>query len=261
VRGYPIRRFEHGRFIETVDAVITEARVELDVNEGELRLGLLCLPRDVEALAVGFLMGEGALRRAPMLPAVVYDEQERRVRVKGDFEPGSIERIGERWTRGTGCGSGGTSYLAVTDSSPVGPGIRIAPERLLALATEFQQRADLWKRTGGVHACALCDGDAIRFFAEDVGRHNAFDKAVGKAVMTGADPADHIAMTTGRLSAEIVSKAVACGVCTLVSRSAVTNLAVQLAQRFGITLVGFLRGSRMNVYTAPHRLSPATPSD
>lgn len=261
VRGYPIRRFENGHFVEAVDAIIVERRIELDVNDGALRVGLLCLPRDIEALAVGFLAGEGALRMSASLPEVEYLHEDGRVRVRGDFEAGAIARIAERWTRGTGCGSGGTSYLAATESPPVRAGFSMHPEQLLDLAATFQKQSDLWKRTGGVHACALCDEEAIRFLAEDVGRHNAFDKAVGMALMARADPSGYLALTTGRISAEIVSKAIACGIPMLASRSAVTNVAIQLAQRAGMTLVGFVRGARMNVYTGAERIVAEMPAD
>jgi len=115
-------------------------------------------------------------------------------------------------------------------------------------------RAALWQQTGGVHACALAAADGIVLFAEDVGRHNAFDKVVGRAFLDGVDLAGKFVIMTGRLSAEIVSKAVACRVGLLVSRSAVTALAVKLARRFGVTLVGFLRGRRLNVYTGFERV-------
>jgi len=93
-------------------------------------------------------------------------------------------------------------------------------------------------------------------FAEDIGRHNAFDKVVGRAFLDGLALANRFVLTTGRVTAEIVSKAVACGVAMLASRSAVTALAVRLARRFGVTLVGFLRGQRMNVYSGFQRIAP-----
>ncbi len=90
---------------------------------------------------------------------------------------------------------------------------------------------DLWKRTGGVHACALADGERPIIVAEDVGRHNAFDKVIGRAFLEGIDTADKLMLTTGRLSGEMVSKAVAARLALLVGRGAVTALAVDLARR------------------------------
>lgn len=252
---FPTRRFEAGRASSVADAVVTETRVELDVNDGQARIAMLCLPADLEALGVGFLLGEGVLRRADDLRCVEARPEAGKVIIRGDFDADALENLNLRWTWGSGCGRGGTSRdLDEPAYAPLGPGPIITSGRLLAMSTDFARRAsDLWRRTGGVHACALAD-ESEMLLAEDVGRHNAFDKVVGMAVLKGVDPAGKIAIATGRLSAEIVSKAVACRVPILASRSAVTSLAIQLARRFGLTLVGFLRGGRLNVYAGFERV-------
>ena len=251
----PIRRFEDGRAAAASDAVVTEMRIELEVNDGELRLAMLCLPRDLEALAVGFLTAEGALRRAADLQTVEFLASDSKVVVRGDLDADALEAISLRWTRGTGCGGGGTGRDVHAPALPsVGAGPTVSPERLGQLARQFDSRTDLWRKTGGVHACGLSDGQTVLLFAEDVGRHNAFDKVVGLAALKGIDLSDKIVLTTGRLSAEIVAKAVSCRIPILVSRSAVTSLAVQMAARADLTLAGFLRGRRMNVYTGYHRI-------
>ncbi|NQU76665.1 MAG: formate dehydrogenase accessory sulfurtransferase FdhD, partial [Planctomycetes bacterium] len=104
----PIRRLEAGRFVSAVDPVVQEARIELDLNDGELRVGMLCLPLQLEALAIGFLLGEGILRRED-LRSVQVDVEGQRVSMRGDFDADAMEAIHRRWTWGTGCGTGGTS--------------------------------------------------------------------------------------------------------------------------------------------------------
>ena len=252
---YPTRRFEAGRAASIPDAVVTEARIELDVNDGQARIAMLCLPADLEALAVGFLTGEGVLRRPEDLRCVEVEPEAGKILIRGDFDADALENLNLRWTWGSGCGRGGTSRdLDQPAYAPLGPGPIVPSGRLVALAAEFGRKATgLWRRTGGVHACALADDNEM-LLAEDVGRHNAFDKVVGMAVLRGIDPGGKIAIATGRLSAEIVSKAVACRVPILASRSAVTSLAIQLARRFGLTLVGFLRGRRLNVYAGFERI-------
>ena len=270
-KDYPTRRFEAGRAASAADAVVTETRIELDVNDGQARIALLCLPADLEALAVGFLTGEGVLRRPEDLGSVEVEPEAGKILIRGDFDADALENLNVRWTWGSGCGGGGTSRdLDQPAYAALGPGPIVPSGRLVALAAEFGRRAagdagdtgppsqpasGLWRRTGGVHACALADGKELLLLAEDVGRHNAFDKVVGMAVLGGIDPGGKIAITTGRLSAEIVSKAVACRVPILASRSAVTSLAIQLARRFGLTLVGFLRGRRLNVYAGFERIA------
>lgn len=256
IRGWPIRRFEAGQFGELTDPVVTEARVELVVNDGAYRQGAMCSPDDLDAWAVGFLLSEGVLERREQLDSIEVLADEGRILVRGDFDADVLAALQQRWTRGTDCGGGGTSHDV--DWGPyerVGPGPVIAAQRLCQIAKDLQSRAKLWKQTGGVHACALAGGEGILLFAEDVGRHNAFEKVVGRALLEGIDVADKFVLMTGRASALIVSKAAVCGVAMLVSRSSVTDLGIKLARRFGITLVGFLRGRRLNVYTGHERVT------
>jgi len=262
VQEFPVRRFEAGRAVAMRDKVVAEARIELDVNDGRHRLAMLCLPRDLDALAVGFLLGEGALRHRDELARVETRPAEKVIRIRGDFDADALEAMSTRWTWGTGCGAGGTGRdLDSPAYAPVAAGPTVAPDVLGRRWREFHGGATLWRQTGGVHACALAGADGIVLFAEDVGRHNAFDKIVGRALLDGIDVSDKFVLTTGRLSAEIVSKAVACRVPMLVSRSAVTGLAVTVARRFGLTLVGFLRGRKMNVYTGFERIVAAGPGE
>jgi FdhD protein len=255
IHDCPIRRFEDGSPKAMVDKVITEARIELDLNDGKHSLAMLCLPHDLESLAVGFLVGEGALRSRSELHDVRVNVENNKVFLHGDFDEDALEAMSNRWTWGTGCGSGGTGRdLDEPAFARVGPGVSIGPNKLIELAKTFTGKADMWKSTGGLHACALADTEKILLFAEDVGRHNAFDKIMGRAFLDEINVTDKMVLMTGRLSAEIVSKGVACGLSMLVSRSAVTALGAQLAGRFGITLVGFLRGKRLNVYTGFDRV-------
>jgi len=255
IQDCPIRRFEDGTPRAMVDKVITEARIELDLNDSQHSLAMLCLPQDLDALAVGFLIGEGALRERSELQEVRVNVENNRVFLRGDFDEDALEAMANRWTWGTGCGSGGTGRdLDDAAFGRVGKGAAVGPNKLIELAKDFTSRAEMWKSTGGLHACALADSDKILLFAEDVGRHNAFDKIMGRAFLDGIDVSDKMVLMTGRLSAEIVSKAVACGLTMLVSRSAVTALGAKLAGRFGVTLVGFLRGKRLNVYTGFDRV-------
>jgi len=255
IQEEPIRRFEAGEACSAADRVVTEIRLELDINDGEARLAMLCLPQDLEALAVGFLLGEGVLRRVEDLEQVQLSASEPKVLIRGDLDAEALEALHRRWTWGSGCGGGGTSReLTRPALLPAGAGPTVSPEKLLQLTNEFHRGTVLWRQTGGVHACALADGERVLLSAEDVGRHNAFDKIMGMAAMKGIPVSDKLVLTTGRLSAEIVSKAASCGVPILASRSAVTSLAVALARRFGLTLVGFVRGGRLNVYTGYHRV-------
>jgi len=251
----PIRRYREGRFESVRDAVVAEARIELVVNADELRLAMLCLPRELPEMAVGFLRAEGALLQREDLDAAEFDPAASAVHVRGRFDPDALEAIRRRWTWGTGCGRGGTSASLNPDAyRPVEEGLTVQAGRVAELSREFQKSVELWRQTGGVHACALATADGIEAAAEDVGRHNAFDKVIGKAFLAGIETADKMILTTGRLSAEMVSKAVASRLPIVVGRGAVTGLAIDLARRFGITLIGFARAGRFNVYTGFQRV-------
>ena len=123
------------------------------------------------------------------------------------------------------------------------------------LMREFQRSSYLFKRTGGVHSAALCRREEIEIFAEDIGRHNAIDKVFGESLLKDIQTEDKVALTSGRISSEIVIKVLRRGVPILISLGAPTDLAVSLAEKMRITVIGFARGRRMNVYTHGFRIS------
>ena len=252
---WPIRRYRRGEQTALIDKVVREQRIELMLN-GVPLLAMLALPRDVEALALGFLVSEGLWRDRGQLPEVRFDADAGRVRCDGQFDEDALESIHRRWTFGTGCGGGGTARdpSRLDQSRPLESPLTVRPSQLARLAREFGRQTLLYRMTGGVHACGLADTDKLLLFAEDVGRHNAFDKVAGMALQGNMDVSQKIALTTGRLSAEIVAKAIAHGIPVLASSSAPTAMGVQWSRRFGLTLIGFLRGQRMNVYTGYQRV-------
>ncbi|UCE59187.1 MAG: formate dehydrogenase accessory sulfurtransferase FdhD [Phycisphaerales bacterium] len=254
--AWPIHRFERSGVKNVLsDPIVREQRIELLLNDSPV-LAMLALPRDVEALALGFLISEGLWWDRHKLPEVHFDADKGQVRCEGTFDQDAVESIHRRWTFGTGCGGGGTARdpSRLSDCQPIVSKMTIRASQLSALGKEFSQRTVLYRMTGGVHACCIADADGVLLVAEDVGRHNAFDKVVGMALVQGMDLSDKVALSSGRLSAEIVAKAIAHGIALLASFSAPTAMGVRWAGRFGLTLVGFLRGKRMNVYTGYQRV-------
>ncbi len=253
---WPIRRYNRsGQQTALNDRVVREQRIELVLN-GSPVLAMLALPRDVEALALGFLVSEGLWRDYEQLPEVCFDTSAGQVQCTGRFDDDAVESIHRRWTFGTGCGGGGTARdpSRLDECRPIGSELTVTVSRLITLGREFSRRGELYRMTGGVHACGIADTERVLLFAEDVGRHNAFDKVAGMALQCAMDLTHKIALTTGRLSAEIVAKAIAHGVPILASSSAPTAMGVQWSRRFGLTLVGFMRAGRMNVYTGYQRV-------
>jgi FdhD protein len=133
--------------------------------------------------------------------------------------------------------------------------VEISNLEVLALVNEFQHRSLIYRATGGVHSAALCDTRNIIVFSEDIGRHNAVDKIFGQCILDDIATDDHIIITSGRVSSEILLKVAKRNIPLIVSQSAPTNLGVKLADDLGVTLVGFVRGKRMNVYTHAWRIA------
>jgi len=253
---WPIHRFDHsGKRSILNDRVVRERRLELVLNDTPL-LAMLALPRDVEALALGFLVSEGLWWDRKRLPDVHFDASAGQIRCVGDFDQDAVDSIHHRWTFGTGCGGGGTARDGdrLTDCPPIVSELAVRASELANLGREFARRTVLNRMTGGVHACGIADPGGLNLIAEDVGRHNAFDKVAGMALIQRMDLSQKVVLSTGRLSAEIVGKAIAHGVAVLASFSAPTAMGVQWSSRFGLTLVGFLRGKRMNIYTGQRRV-------
>jgi FdhD protein len=122
---------------------------------------------------------------------------------------------------------------------------------LVALLFEAQE---LYRETGGVHTSALSDGTQIALSAEDIGRHNTLDKIAGLCLMQNIWPETRILITTGRISSEMLQKAARMGAPILISRTSPSSLSIEMAERYGITLIGYARTQRFNVYTSKGRI-------
>jgi FdhD protein len=219
-------------------------------------------------LAAGFLFGEGIVRGADDIHALSHSddariEEERRfnivnVDLRRDTLPDlqSVERQLYTTSACGVCGKASLEALRLRGAPTIAPGPVVEPDLLRALPERLRAGQGLFEATGGLHAAALFDlqGNVLAL-REDVGRHNALDKLVGWALLQRCLPLSrHIVMVSGRTSYEILQKCLMAGVPILCAVSAPSSLAVALAQEFGITLVGFLRGDRFNVYAGIERI-------
>ena len=131
---------------------------------------------------------------------------------------------------------------------------QVSVGEILALTRDFQHRSETYRATGGVHSAAMCDTKNVLVFSEDIGRHNAMDKVFGECLLKDITTDDRLVITSGRISSEILLKVARRNIPVLISKSAPTNLGVKMANELGITLVGFVRGKRANVYTNTWRI-------
>jgi FdhD protein len=237
------------------DEVVRERALTIVLN-GEELVTLLCSPGDFDHLTAGYLASEDIISTATDIKDLSVNENTAVVRVD-TVSPAETGRIFKR-VISSGCGRGAALYSAadVTSLRPVTSALSVLPSQVYQVIRDFQHRSELFKETGGVHSAAIASPTGIEFFMDDIGRHNAVDKLFGRALLEKLDFSSKMLLTSGRISSEIVSKVARRNVGFLVSRSAPTSSAVELSERLNITLIGFVRGERMNVYTHPERIAP-----
>jgi FdhD protein len=208
-------------------------------------------------LAIGFLFSEGLLKSKDEIEKIIVDDRRGVVRVEtGEDKESAGEPLFKRLIT-SGCGRGASFYSAadVQGRVKVESQIGISALEVFALVKEFHHRSQIYRATGGVHSAALCDTTSIVVFAEDIGRHNAIDKIFGRCLLEDIPTNEHIIITSGRISSEILLKVAKRDIPVLISKSAPTNLGVRLANDLGVTLIGFARGERMNVYANGWRVA------
>ncbi|HEX2029101.1 MAG TPA: formate dehydrogenase accessory sulfurtransferase FdhD [Nitriliruptorales bacterium] len=269
-------RHEGGVLRRRTDVLATEEPLEVRVEAGGTTRTVaitMRTPGDDFELAVGFLHGEGVItgpgdvRRVAYCldPALGADQRYNVVTVTlsagvtPDLRP--LDRHVVTTSACGVCGKASIDALHVRGCPAPPAGVALDGDTLLALPDRLRVAQAVFERTGGLHAAALFDLDgAVIAAREDVGRHNALDKLIGRALLDGRLPLHHhVVVVSGRASYELVQKSVAAGVPVVCAVSAPSSLAVDVAREFGVTLVGFLRDGGFNVYAHPDRIvSPAT---
>ncbi len=236
----------HNNLVE--DTVAEEKRLRILVN-GKEALKMYCSPVMIRELVAGFLMTEGTINGnwCAERMSIQYGEDiivdvpaEGRVSLEG----GAIT---------SGC-AGGVTFERPLEDNVIETDIKIEKDKLRDLFHEFQKKSGLYNITGCIHSAAVSDGEYILAFGEDIGRHNAVDKVVGYCFIEDIPLQDKIMLVSGRLSSEMAAKCSKWNIPIVVSRAAPTALAIDIAEKRGITMVGFMRGKRLNIYTHPQRM-------
>jgi FdhD protein len=251
----PIQRITPEGRIETEDTVVRELPLTIFLN-GQEMMTLLCSPSALDDLAVGFLFSEGIIKDRDEIGEIAVDAGGGVVRVSttADIELDAWS-LSRPIITSAGKKRSSSNTAGFTDQSWVESGVTISAGETVALVNEFQRRSAVFQATGGVHSAALCNTREMLVFADDIGRHNAIDKVLGHCLLRGIATDDGIVLTSGRIPSEILLKVARARVPIIVSVSAPTDLGVRLADGLGITVVGFVRGDRMNVYTHADRIT------
>ncbi|MGZ3505558.1 MAG: formate dehydrogenase accessory sulfurtransferase FdhD [Vulcanimicrobiaceae bacterium] len=261
-----------GKAKTTVDDVATEEPMEIRLQAGSEKATVAVTMRtpgnDFE-LAAGFLYNEGIITSRDAIRGIAYcvdrdvDDEQRynivTVTLSNSKLP-EVDRFERHFTMSSACGICGRASLeALRDRGiqPIEDDLQVDVQTIYALPERMREAQRVFASTGGLHAAALFDerGDLI-VLREDVGRHNALDKLVGWGLLENRLPLSRsIVLVSGRASYELLQKSASAGIPIVCAISAPSSLAIQTAREFGITLVGFLRGTRLNTYTGVERIS------
>jgi len=241
--------FSSGKWSNASTAVPAEMALTLYINDTEL-VTILCTPTKLNCLVLGFLYSEGIISGMSDVASMRVCEEDSLADVKLS-KPGYAPPA--RRTLASGCG-GGVSFA--TEMQKVESQLTVKPEEVFSLMKQLNEKAELYRFSGGVHTSALCNNRKVLVVAEDIGRHNTLDKIVGECLLTKLQTDDKLLLTTGRISSEMLSKAARMKTPIIVSRSSPTDRSISIAQKLGITLIGYVRGNRLSVYSHEERLLP-----
>lgn len=241
-KKFSILRIREEATFEEEDIVILEYPFTIFLNNKEI-ITLLCSPTSLKNLAIGFLYSEGFIDSFSDIKSVRINKEKGTAYIY-------LNDINKK-TIASSSGNGTVFYniLDSFKSKKFENQVSIKINHIKELVKEFNKKSQLFIKTGGVHSCALCSNCEILIFEEDIGRHNALDKVFGKALIDGIDTTDKIILTSGRISSEIFIKAAKRQIPVVVSKSAPTSLSVEMANKLNITLIGFARGEKMNIYS------------
>ncbi|MFC7061452.1 formate dehydrogenase accessory sulfurtransferase FdhD [Halobacillus seohaensis] len=252
----PIVSFKNGAFQSIKDDIVTEFPLTIQVN-GEEFATMVCTPTHFDEMVIGFLASEGVIRFRSDIKNITIDEERgfayidlvegKTINNQSDFSKRFI---------GSCCGKSRQFYFqndvqtAKTSTSQT----KITADHCINLMRKMQENSHVFKGTGGVHNAAICTNNEMIVGRADIGRHNALDKLYGHCLLNKIPVRDKILVFSGRISSEVLTKAAKIGVGIVLSKSAPTDLAVQLAEDLNITAVGFIRGNSFNVYSHPERV-------
>ena len=257
MESFEILKYADGQMRAEEDCAAREVPLTLVLDGKELAT-LLCSPGGLRELVYGFLFTSGLINSAADVRNLAVDET--RWTAFADLAaPAGLEELVFKRLYTSGCGRGTMFYsvAALAGRAKVVSGLSLAPDELVSLEADLHKRAALYQETGCTHSAALAGRGGIEIFMEDIGRHNAVDKVIGARLLAGGGFRDLVLLSSGRVSSEVLLKARRCGLPVIISRGAPTAQAIRLAREMDITLAGFARGRRFNVYSGAGRIEKA----
>lgn len=254
MKKFKIIKIIDNRSEEIQDYVIKETLLSISIN-GDSLVSLVCSQEKIKNLVYGYLLTSGIIKKTSDIEKINIIECERNnkwlasVRIAND----KIKDYEEIQT--SGCGNGKLllnkdikKHIINTDKT------QIKTSDIFLLMKDFNSNSEIFIKTGGVHSAAIADAKKILCFREDIGRHNAIDKVIGELFLNNINLNNKVLITSGRIPAEIIYKTIAAKIPIIISRSAPTDAAIELAREANISLIGFARGKKMNIYSGEERI-------
>lgn len=238
-------KLSNGRLEDTRKAVIKEHSLALIVN-GELWMTFICSPIQLKEQAVGFLFNEGVISGLEDIDSIILAEDLSRIDMqlkKSVEKPDSFHRT-----------STGIQPVQTEPNDERAEPVSFQMQDLTKLYYEFTQKQELHDLAGGFHSAGLSDGLSIPIIVEDLGRHNCVDKMAGALLFGNYDFSPSIMVISGRISSEMVMKSLAMGIRLIISRTTSTTMAIEMAEKHGICLIGYMRANQYEVYSHPEYL-------
>lgn len=252
-----IHRYNNGQMVKKEDRVVTEYPVTVKINGDEF-VTMVCTPEYIEDMVIGYLASEGIIRKREDIEDIWLQEKKGFVHVKTKHINPYLQQFQNKRYITSCCGMSRQAFVFVSDAMTAKKmkdiHVKLTPEDCFHLMNLMQQSASTFQQTGGVHNAALCDRKSIILSRMDIGRHNALDKIYGYCLKNDIAIEDKILVFSGRISSEILLKVAKIGCEIVLSKSAPTELALELAEELGITTVGFIRNGSLNVYTHAERI-------
>ncbi|MBM0065367.1 formate dehydrogenase accessory sulfurtransferase FdhD [Alkalicoccobacillus gibsonii] len=252
-----IVRYTKGKPQHVRDLIVSEYALTIKVNGSEL-VTMVCTPDHIEDLVVGYLLSEGLIRRYSDIKRMRIDWKQGFAYVESDRVNPLFSDLKQKRYVTSCCGGSREGFVFAQDALLTKQlnkqTVHLSPDDCMAFMNQLQESADTFKQTGGVHNTALCNTQGMLINRMDIGRHNALDKLYGYCVRHQLPLTGTFLVFSGRISSEILLKAAKIGCEVLLSKSAPTERAIELAEQLGITTVGFIRNQSFNVYTCPERI-------
>ncbi|HWP96101.1 MAG TPA: formate dehydrogenase accessory sulfurtransferase FdhD [Syntrophomonadaceae bacterium] len=242
--------YDRGAMENKEVVVVTEKPLTVFLNHNELAT-LICSPGGLQELTAGFLLSEGILRQRSDIADIRCREEDGLLWIETSEPVPQTDNFLRRHIASC-CGKGRAGLYFINDArqlQPVESDWQIEIERLLTFMSSLEERAESFRLTGGVHSAALADESGLIVHYEDIGRHNAIDKVLGYALLNEISTHNKCLLLSGRIASEILIKAARSHIPVLLSRSAPTELTLELADELNICVVGFARGERLTIYT------------